>query len=252
MKIGERNHTYPSSLKRVYCRCGRRMTVVGLLYDENRCCYNCSVPFRSRVGSMVTLRDLTKTLFLRSIQLPAAENRLLIQRAAREMAVRPVPGTVIVPLCFAMAVVVSGYLFHSPSPWGSLSLVMLGSAIDRHLAISCLKKQEPALHPRWVKVFYSSCLGMAAVWGITTAVFVYTDFEGFPLLLILILSSGIGKGCMVNFCIWRALAMQYLLLSFVPDIFRRGRPKNYQKPTASWPELWPKSNRRGGTWKKPG
>jgi hypothetical protein len=45
---------------------------------------------------------------------------------------------------------------------------------------------------------------MAAVWGITTAVFVYTDLEGFPLLLIFILSSGIGAGCMVNFSIWRA------------------------------------------------
>lgn len=48
---------------------------------------------------MVKFRDLTKTLILRSIQLSAAENQLLLQRAAREMAERSLLGAIIVPLC---------------------------------------------------------------------------------------------------------------------------------------------------------
>jgi PAS domain S-box-containing protein len=59
---------------------------------------------------------------------------------------------------------------------------------------------------------------MAAAWGVTAALFIYTNFEGFPVLLILILTAGIGAGSMMNFCIWRALAVNYLLLSFVPGI----------------------------------
>jgi PAS domain S-box-containing protein len=167
---------------------------------------------------MVTLQDLKQTLSLRSVQLSAAENHVLIQRAAREMAARSIPGTVIVPLCFILVVLVSENFFRSPFIWGSLSLVMLSSAIARRLAIRYLKDPELGSFSRWVQVFYWSCLGMAAVWGITTTIFIYDDLEGFPVLLILILSAGIGAGCMVNFCIWRALAVPYLLLSFVPPI----------------------------------
>jgi len=167
---------------------------------------------------MVTLQDLKQTLSLRSVQLSAAENHVLMQRAAREMAARSIPGTVIVPLCFILAVLVSENFFRSPFTLGILALVMLGSAIARRLAISYIKSPELGSFSRWMQVFYWSCLGMAAGWGVTTAIFIYDDFEGFPALLILILSAGIGAGSMVNFCIWRALAVHYLLLSFVPPI----------------------------------
>ncbi|MGB3224267.1 MAG: ATP-binding protein [Desulforhopalus sp.] len=59
---------------------------------------------------------------------------------------------------------------------------------------------------------------MAAVWGIITAIFTYKYAVGFSVLLILILSAGIGAGAMVNLCIWRPLAVNYLLLSFTPTI----------------------------------
>lgn len=134
------------------------------------------------------------------------------------MAERSVLGTVIVPLCFAIAVISSGYVFYSPYTCFSLALLMLGSAVARCLAIIHIKKYAVEPMSIWGQVFFWGCLGMAAVWGITTAIFFSTYYEGFPVLIILILSAGIGAGSMANFCIWRALAVNYLLLSFVPGI----------------------------------
>ena len=167
---------------------------------------------------MVKFRDLTKTLSVRSVELSVVESQLLIQRAAREMAERSILGTVIVPLCFAMAVIASGYLSKSPYTCLCLALIMLGSAVVRHLAIRRIKNNTVESLSIWVQLFLGACLGMATVWGITTAIFIYTYLEGFPVLLILLLSAGIGAGSMINFCIWRILAVNYLLLTFVPGI----------------------------------
>ncbi len=167
---------------------------------------------------MTKLRDLTKALSLRSIELSAQENQLLISRAAREMAERSVLGAVIVPLCFAMAVISSGYVVHSPYTCLFLAFIMMGSAVARRLAITRLKNHVAKPLSFWMRVFFWACLGMATVWGITTAIFLYNYLDGFPVLLILVLSAGIGAGSMTNFCIWRALAINYLLLSFVPAI----------------------------------
>jgi len=167
---------------------------------------------------MVKFRELTKTLTLRSIQLSATEEQQLIQRAAREMVERSVLGTIIVPLCFAMAVVVSGYGSLAPYSCLVLTFCMLTSAVVRHLAITRVKKYTDQPLSTWVQLFLLACLGMAAVWGILTAIFIYTYLQGFPVLLILILSAGIGAGSMANFCIWKVLAINYLLLSFVPAI----------------------------------
>ena len=167
---------------------------------------------------MIKFGDITKTLVVRSIQLTAIENQLLIQRAAREMAERSVLGAIIVPLCFILAVVTSGYLSHSPYLCSFLTLILLSSAAVRRFAIKRIKKAAVDSLSKWIQVFFWSCLGMAAVWGAITAIFTYTYVEGFPVLLILILSAGIGAGAMINFCIWRPLAVNYLLLSFTPTI----------------------------------
>lgn len=167
---------------------------------------------------MVKFRDLTKTLSLRSIQLSALENQLLLQRAASEMAERSMPGVFVVPLCFALAVITSGYVYHSPYSSLVLAVFMLGGAAGRCLAIVRIKQHSADLLSLWIQMFFWSCLVMAVVWGVTTAIFVYTYIEGFPVLLILVLSSGIGAGSMVNFCIWRALTVNILLWSFVPVI----------------------------------
>ena len=167
---------------------------------------------------MVKLRDLTKALTERSIELTAEENRLLLQRAVLELAERSRIGSVIVPLCFAMAILTSGYLSHAPLTWICLTIILLGSAFARYHAIGQIKKDTEASPGGWVQLFFWACLGMAMVWGLTTAIFFYTNFEGFSALLILILSAGIGAGSMVNFCIWRVLTINYLLLSFVPVI----------------------------------
>jgi PAS domain S-box-containing protein len=165
---------------------------------------------------MIKFGDIKKTLLVKSIQLSVQENQLLIQRAAREMAERSVPGAIIVPLCFALAVITSGYFFHSPYTCTILALILMSSAGARCLAITRIKSSEADLLSKWVQVFFWSCLGMASVWGIITAVFIYTYTGGFPVMLVLILSAGIGAGAMMNFCIWRPLAVNYLLLSFVP------------------------------------
>ena len=167
---------------------------------------------------MVKFRDLTKTLTLRSIQLSAAENQLLLQRAAREMAERSLPGAVIVPLCFALVVTTSGYVISSPYVCSVLSVLMVGSAVSRCLAIRHIKYHSAELPANWLEIFFWSCLVMALAWGTTTAIFISTYIEGFRVLLILVLSSGIGAGSMVNFCIWRALTVNILLFSFVPVI----------------------------------
>ena len=167
---------------------------------------------------MVKFRDLAKTLSRRAIQLSAAEKELLIKRAACELAERSVLGVVIVPLCFALAVMSSGYVFHSPFTCFFLALILLGSAAARRLGITRLKKSGTVQLSAELQMFFFGCLGMAAVWGITTAIFIYTYLEGFPVLLILVLSAGVGAASMVNFCIWRALAVNFLLLSFVPSI----------------------------------
>ena len=95
---------------------------------------------------------------------------------------------------------------------------MLGGAAGRCLAIMRIKQHTAERLSSWVQVFFWSCLMMAAVWGVTTAIFIYTYIEGYRVLLILVLSSAIGAGAMVNFCIWRALTVNNLLLSFVPVI----------------------------------
>ena len=167
---------------------------------------------------MVKFRDLTKTLKLRSIQLSALEDQLLIQRAAREMAERSLPGAIIVPLCFTLVVATSGYLFYSPYICNALSCLMLGSAVMRSLAIWHIKRHSAERLATWLQIFFWACLAMAVAWGTTTAIFIYTYIEGYRVLLILVLSSGIGAGSMVNFCIWRTLTVNILLLSFVPVI----------------------------------
>ncbi len=167
---------------------------------------------------MITFRDLTQTLSIRSVQLSAAESQLLIQRAVRELAERSVLGSIVVPLCFALVVITSGYLFNSPYTCVSLALTMLGGALARHLAIARIKKYTGESLSGWVRIFFCGCLAMALGWGLTTAIFVYADFQDFRILLVLILAAGIGAGSMINFCIWRALAVSYLLLSFVPCI----------------------------------
>ncbi len=167
---------------------------------------------------MVTLRDLTKTLSLRSLQLSVEENQLLVQRAVREMAERSVLGTVIVPLCFAMAVITSKYVLTSPYTCAFLALLMLGSAVARQVSITRIKTYTVETPTIWIQLFFWACLGMAAIWGITTAIFLFTYLEGFPVLFILLLSAGIGAGSMANFCIWRILAVNYLILSFLPGI----------------------------------
>lgn len=143
---------------------------------------------------------------------------MLTQRAARELAERSVLGVVVVPLFFAMAVFTSGYIFDSPYTCMFLSFAMLGSALARRFAISCIKKCDIESLVTWLKVFFGGCLGMAGIWGLTTVIFIYTYSEGFPVLLILILSAGVGAASMVNFCIWRALAVTFLLASFAPSI----------------------------------
>ena len=167
---------------------------------------------------MVKFRDLTKVLSLRSIQLSAVEQKLLIQRAARELAERSLLGVVIVPLCFAMVVITSGYVSHSPYTCILLSVAMLGSALVRFLAITRIKRCDAESLSTWLQVYFGSCIGMAGAWGITTAIFIYTYLHGFPVLLVLVLSAGVGAASMVNFCIWRVLARTFLLVSFIPSI----------------------------------
>lgn len=167
---------------------------------------------------MMKFTDLNKTLSLRSIELSAGEQQLLIQRAARELAERSLPGAYIVPLCFVLAVATSGYMYFSPLFCILLAGGMLSGAVMRGLAIRKIKRHLAQLPSTWIQIFFWSCLAMATVWGITTAIFIFTYTEGFPVLLVLVLSSGIGAGSMVNFCIWRALTVNILLLSFVPVI----------------------------------
>lgn len=167
---------------------------------------------------MMKFTELTKTLSLRSIELSAAEQQLLIQRAAREMAERSLPGAVIVPLCFVLAVVSSGYLYLSPQSSLPLAGVMCVGALMRGVAIRRIKKYSAPILATWVQIFFWSCCTMAAVWGTITALFISTYTDGFPVLLMLVLSSGIGAGSMVNFCIWRALTVTILLLSFLPVV----------------------------------
>ncbi len=143
---------------------------------------------------------------------------MLVQRAAYEMAERSVLGTIIVPLCFALAVITSKYTLHSPYSCAFLAILMLGSAIVRRLSITRIKQQTVELTTIWIQVFFWACLAMAAAWGITTAFFIFIYFEDFPALFVLLLSAGIGAGSMANFCIWRVLAVNYLLLTFIPGI----------------------------------
>ncbi len=146
------------------------------------------------------------------------ENELLLQRAALEMAERSMPGVFVVPLCFALAVITSGYIHHAPYISMMLAVFILAGAVVRCLSIVRIKQHSAELPSLWLQMFFWSCLGMAAVWGATTAIFVCSYIEGYRVLLILVLSSGIGAGSMVNFCIWRALTVNILLLSFVPVI----------------------------------
>lgn len=141
---------------------------------------------------------------------------MLIQRAAREMAERSALGAIIVPLCFVLAVSTSGYYSHFPYLCTFLAFLLFSSAAVRRLAIKRIKSSAADSFSRWIQVFFWGCLVMAAVWGTITAIFTYIYAEGFPVLLILILSAGIGAGAMVNFCIWRSLAVNYLLLLFAP------------------------------------
>ncbi|MGB3211613.1 MAG: ATP-binding protein [Desulforhopalus sp.] len=168
---------------------------------------------------MLNFRDLTRTFTLRSVQLSKAEIQLLTKRAALEMAGRSTLGAIIVPLCFALAVTASGYIFSSPYTCTCLALALLSCAAVRYLSISRMKKCDDESMGTWLQVFLWGCLGMAAVWGTTAALFIYIYLEDVPVLLILILSAGIGAGSIANFCIWRVLAAMYLLLSFGPGIF---------------------------------
>ncbi len=167
---------------------------------------------------MVQFGDIEKTLILRSIQLSPGETELLTRRAAVAMAKRSLVGAVIVPLCFAMAVVTSGYMADFPRTTGILAFFMLAGAATRILAITRIIKKSVEEQSLWLRLFFFGAVVSASVWGITSAVFIYTYFDGFPVMLVLILSAGIGAGTVAAFCVWRNLAGSALLLLFLPGI----------------------------------
>ncbi len=166
---------------------------------------------------MVKLSDLTKVLSQRSLRLQPEEERLLMQRAVGELTGRSMLGTIIIPLCLAMALIFSGYVSHRPFLSGVLFFCMIATATLRHLALVRLKRQS-TWPPEWLGGFLGSCLAMAAIWGSTAALFVAVYGGDFSALFIIVLSAGIGAGSMANFCVWRLLAVCFLLLLFVPSI----------------------------------
>lgn len=167
---------------------------------------------------MVKFVDITKTLRNRSIQLSVAEVELLTQRAASAMAQRSVLGAIIVPLCLVMAILTSGYTADSPRTSLVLAFLMVAGAAARIWAITQIPKKSAIEQSSWLQLFFLGCVGMAAAWGAVTAIFIYTYYDGFPVMLILILSAGIGAGTVAAFCVWRNLAGSAMLLLFLPGI----------------------------------
>lgn len=168
---------------------------------------------------MIRFGDVGKILPSRPLTFSADEQQLIADMAARELARRAVPGTAIVPLCLAMAIFFSNFTSDFPLLCLMIILSMLAGSGVRGIVIRRILSAADGGTERWLPAFFLSCLTMAAAWGLTTALFVVMYSAGLPVILICILSAGLGAGAVANFCLWRALAVGFLLFAFLPAIF---------------------------------
>lgn len=154
-----------------------------------------------------------------SEQLDQRDIDFLTNLAVCEVANRSVAGTMIVPFCFLLVFMVSG--FNDPVPEISFILgwCMLIGVVMRTFALFQILRGKPAFFKmNEVSVFFVGCLLMALAWGLLTAGFITVYGADLNVVLILILSAGFGSGAVGNFCLWKPLAWFYLLLSLGPGI----------------------------------
>lgn len=167
---------------------------------------------------MIEFKDIHKALADRSVSFTSEEIDSVCSPAAVELAKRSILGAVLIPLCFLMAMFASGFVSKEPQLCLQLSMLMVTGLLIRAISISKILSSGGKMEARWLQLLFCGCVFMALVWGVLTSAFIYHFLSGFPLILILVLSAGIGSGAIVNMCIWSQLGITYLMCIFLPVI----------------------------------
>lgn len=154
--------------------------------------------------------------YLISTGLPQVEQ--LVAVGVQELARRAIPGVFIVPCCLLLSLLSSSFCHDYPASCLVFVTLMVASACCRGIGIYLLLIRHDCSLAWRLRLFALGCLLMALTWGAWAAVIIGHYQEGFSVLLVFVLSSGIGAGIVANFSIWRNLALAVLLFAFMPPV----------------------------------
>lgn len=136
-----------------------------------------------------------------------------------ELGRRAVAGIIVLPLCVVLVVFATDLNVTMPLTCSLVISIMVILGGIRGWAVWRLygRQHNSGLVP---VIFASSCLGMAACWGMVFA-FSFSPLmigKGDAFFFVMILTAGITTAAVTTFCIWQWLAAFFLLLCFVPGV----------------------------------
>lgn len=171
---------------------------------------------------MIALHDMRRVEKKRGISLCQEDRDSLLLHVSHELGRRTILGTVLMPLCLALVLISSGY--HREQPWVALGfcLLMIVAVIFRSYATHELNKSRDNFSEKPLYILFYSANVMGSIWGAVTALFIYHYYFNHAVVLILIVSVGIGSGAILSFFIWRDLALTYLCCTYFPGIIVAG------------------------------
>lgn len=167
---------------------------------------------------MIGFDDIHKVIASRSVSLTTDEISTVCRSAIIDLAKRSIIGATLIPICFLMAMFVSNLVSEEPHFCLQMSLVMLTGLILRAISISKILTSPQSRETRWLQLLFCGCIFMALAWGLLASAIIHHYVLGFSLVLILVLTAGIGAGAIANMCIWLLLGYAYLLCIFIPVI----------------------------------
>lgn len=172
---------------------------------------------------MIRFQDLQRIEKKRGVCLSAGMRDVSLKKVCRDLAKRAILGTVVLPLCLLLALVSSGFLNDSLPVSILLCVLMVSPACVRGWVLHRIFREDcQPWRSRLLQMLFISTTCMSAAWGLLTALVIHRYLFGSEVILVMVLSVGVGAGAISSFYIWRDLAMAHLCCSFFPGIVVAG------------------------------
>lgn len=141
----------------------------------------------------------------------------LQNQAIHDLKNRNIAGVIIVPIAFLVGGIATDYSSEHLYLYLFFSVTLSITLLFRIASIYVFSKVTGYSKDFWLPVFFWSNLFIAVIWGgfSSSAVFFYHD--SLSITLIIILLAGISSGSMVTYCIWKTLAILYLIMTLLPS-----------------------------------